>query len=220
MLKDFVTSLGVDILWLVGALMLLGLFFAIFIAVFTAVEMTKDGLKRIIANRKYAKRRAWIEEAKAILSGPTVPKFICNYMHGVFAFTPKKSFDEELDRYYGAIGPDGPVNYNPVLLWVPNTYTFASTPDTVRPVHTGDREYLEKSLLLTVMMGYLTGIGLHKMLPFSETEMEELIVCFAKKDARLFVPYCGSVPEGRTQLAIFGVKEPHHWLAEINGMFE
>ncbi len=206
MLNELFGSYSVQMGKLLGFSIIVTLVTIMLWLVFAVVKMFRESLIEYRSKKINKQRRVLLDQAKSILSRQNIPQFICNYHKGVFAIVTKANFDVALHNYYDDLAVIGKISCNQVIMWVQDTYTFASSADTVRPIHTGDRRCMEKSLILGVMMRYPCFAQLSQLAPLQEREIEELIVCFVKKDSRLFVPYCGSVHDAEKQLNFFGKK--------------
>lgn len=161
-------------------------------------------------------RRNWLAKLKGKLIARGL-HFVVNTDADVTAVALKSEFQPCLERYiedvdFAADGSKAHKPWDKVVCWVTSTYTFASSTETQRPVHTGTRDDLER--IAKLYIEHVTGVHPRDL---SEGELSEVMAIIVRKDPRLFVPYSGKLTGtiGEEQYAYYG----HRDLADFRDLF-
>lgn len=125
--------------------------------------------------------------------------FYWNQEHSVTAVCTWLSFHSALVEHEEKIRNGEAQEWDKVVLYAKPTYTFASNPQTRRPIHTGILEDFEK--IVEEIVESVTSL---KHENFSYCQYKKLAQTITKKDTRLFVPYCGKVAGREWQFLTYG----------------
>lgn len=125
--------------------------------------------------------------------------FTTNVEHGVFALCRAQDFDEGLRQYNAKVDQGEIKPWQTVMVHAYPTFTFSSTEDTRRPVHTGTQKELGRALRPVIETYLGSNIKL-----LTDTEYDKVICTIFVKNKSLYVPYSGEMERSEKDFNTYG----------------
>ena len=119
----------------------------------------------------------------------------------VMAITTAEAFQAGLDLHKERVADGEAKVWDKVVVHALPTFTFASSEETLRPVHTGVQQYLERMIDAIVL-----DITKHDRVGLSKREYEDVLKTILIRDRRLFVPYSNAgIMDVSKQFLLYGM---------------
>lgn len=173
--------------------------YRILVAVLLGFVVVGYASAKIIPIIGRAERKKHIEKITGLLKASGV-RFYYNVSNDIIAVCTESSFQAGVAQHAQQVKEGKQNLWDKVVCTAKPTFTFAGSEQTLRPIHTGLRDDLEKMMDQIVVK--IVGAG--ERYTLDQHDFEKVLKAILIKDSRLFVPYSGVVPSAVEQFKIYG----------------
>lgn len=129
-------------------------------------------------------------------------RFYTKIKDDVRAVTTMQAFSRGLSEHDAKVAEGKIQKWEKVVSYAKPTFTFAGSQSTLRPIHTGLEADLK--VILKRIIKEITGIDEKDV---TSLDYERAVEMLLVRDERLFVPYCGQVPNAEWQFKYYGDRD-------------